>query len=379
MKKTVLTILILLTLFSPVMGMTMSLVTPESYPLESNKAVTLSITFHNDKAGPVNDLKVGLTVEYPFKTVAGETYERTIGRLGGLDSTTQNFRVLTYDDVPSGNYDLEPYWCTGDCNAQISSNVGIRFEGEQQLQMTSYSFTEPSLTPSQDTNLTINVKNYGSGKANNVILNITNDDDGVTPFIFKDKPNYYFIGDLRAGETASVDFQVRLSNDLEPGVYAIPVQVKSEAGNTSVGDLNFEVVNSGDVRIAVIETDPTTPVKGEDYTLLVTVENVGQGKARSTKATLVGDVFGDTSSYIGVLDKDDSDVALFEVEDGSSKNYSVKVTYEDDLGNHATTTQITVRMKEGVGVNYTPLILLLVITGVAGFLYWWFKKKRKGK
>jgi len=60
--------------------MTLSLVTPDSYPLESSQAATLSITYYNEKASVINDLTVGIVVEHPFKSVSGETYSRVSKR-----------------------------------------------------------------------------------------------------------------------------------------------------------------------------------------------------------------------------------------------------------------------------------------------------------
>ncbi|MBR9677994.1 MAG: hypothetical protein GOU97_01730 [Nanoarchaeota archaeon] len=373
MRKSVL--FLVLFLFPSALGMTMTLVTPDSYPLQSNEALTLSITYYNERSSTVEDLSIGLTVDYPFKTVNGETYTRVIGQLKGLESTTQNYRVITYDNVPSNDYNLKPFWCIGTCSTKVSDNVQIRFSGEQKLQMISYSFSNDELSPSQETNFTIELKNFGTGKARDVIINVSNGQDGVIPFIFKDKPNYYYLGDIDAGKTESVTFNVRISKDLNPGVYAIPVQVKSDGETTNVGDLNFEIFNQADIRIAVIETDPSLPIEGQAYSLLVTLENVGQGKARSTKATLLGNMIGDTSSYIGVLEKDDSDVALFEILPGSDKIFQIEISYEDDLGQHTFTRETTIKLEQGERTNYAPIILLFFVIGIAYFF--WKRKKRK--
>jgi len=458
-----------------------TLVEPEVYPFESNQATTITLSAYNMDANTANDLSIGIDVQYPFKAASGESYEKIIGDLAAHTSVNKDFRLVTYDNVEAGDYVLKTYYCSSPCTYKQYVNLGVRFTASGDVEIVSYEFEDELLVPGEKNVLNVTLKNEGLAEANDVKLIITNEYDNQKHFVFLDKSNQYFIGDMNIGEIVSVPFEIKVSEDLSSGVYVLPVSVEFDGETHDLGEISFEVVNAADlsltysfgddnlypglntnlaitlvnegsaksknlklnltgvgdyfiltdlpnyyrigdldvgesvtvnydivlnkelspgvvsvpvyvdyglgssslvgsiifeviskadVNIALVETDPVTPIKGESFTVMTTVENVGFGKAKSTIVEIVGDVTGTTTSYLGVLDKDEDDVAMMDVIPGKDTSYTIKVTYTDDLGIHEVSRDVSfVFSRPPIKKSYWWWLFSLLVILVVGYLW----------
>jgi len=335
----------------------------------------ITVMVYNPELTVFDDLTVGLDLSYPFQAISGESYERRIGDLAATSSAYTSFRLKTYEDVPEGEYPLRVYHCSGECAAKNYKDIYLQFSGTSDLRLVNYSFSTQTIIPEEDFTITLSIKNFGTGKLRDLSVQINNSLQGLIPFLFKDKANNYYLGDLNPDSTMSIAFKVAVNDELEPGVYSIPVIVNTPTQSLHVGHLVFKLSAKADLTIPLVETEPVIPTLGKPVTIMATLENVGPGDAKSVVAVLEKGSKIVGANYIGKVESADDDVALFEIVQDAEKDYVVRVTYTDDLGEHEITKNFTSNYE--VVTDFSWIQNLLVLSGLVVIAFVVYKKKLK--
>lgn len=375
--KRILALMSIFLMISSGYAVTLSVADPSPYPLESNQAFSVTVQLYNNGLSRIDDYSIGIIPEYPFKTVSGETYEYKLGDIEPKTTVYKTFRLLTYDNVPEGNYNLKTYYCTGTCSSKSIDSQSLQFTGSATVQIISYAFNDTIIIPGQSYTLSIALKNYGTGDAQDVILNMTNYISDDNPFIFVDKPSNFYIGTINLSETKTINFTVKVNEDISRGVYSMPVKSTYDSASYNLGSIDFNVGSSSNISIIKIETDPLQIKKNEEFSVIITVENTGKGKAESVTAYLTGDYTGEKISYIGGLDSNEDDLAILNVLKTKGTEYGIKISYRDDLGYHEITGEYNLEVAPlELNINWT-LLLTLAIAGIG--IFYLYKKKRKSK
>ncbi|PIO00596.1 hypothetical protein COT72_00780 [archaeon CG10_big_fil_rev_8_21_14_0_10_43_11] len=359
--------------FSSAHALAVSVVDPTTYPLTSNQPFSITVKVFNDGVTKLEDYSVGIQSEYPYKSLAGEVYTQKIGDINGKETILKTFRFLTYDNVIEGSYPLKVFTCTGQCGAKSFAVQNLQFSGSANIQISQYSFNTSELAPGEVAQLTIQLKNYGLGLASDGIINLTNVVSSYTPFIFLDKPSAYYIGDIAVNQTKNVTFLVRVNDNITKGVYAMPVQINYDNIAHDLANVQFEIVSKANLEIFKIETEPLQPVRGSEFTVLISIENIGKGEATSTRISLEGDYIGERVSFIGSLDEHEDDIGLLRIFSLSGEQLTATLTYTDDLGTHTITQPITLTLGPAPPLSITPFIL--GVFALAGVLAYMFRKR----
>lgn len=371
-RKLLIAILVIL-LLEPVNAVTMSVINPSQYPLQSNSGVTLTISVYNEDLSEFKDLSVGLELSYPFQEISGETYKKRIGNLASKSSSYSTFRIKTYENVPEGEYPLRIYYCTGNCDAKTYNDVYLQFGGNSDIRLIEYYFNKEKIVPDEDFDVTLSIKNYGTGKLRDASLEINNSLQGTIPFIFKNKANNYFIGEIGAGSVTNVTFTITVNDDLASGVYSVPIIINTASQSVKAGDMVFNLNSKSDVVIPLVETEPLTLVLGKPITVIATLENIGPGDAKSVVAILEANSKKIGSTYLGKIESGDDDVALFDFIQGPEKDYVVRITYVDDLGEHELIEAFALDYEVVIDLSWLSNLIMLAVLCVAG--YFIYKKK----
>ena len=135
------------------------------------------------------------------------------------------------------------------------------------------------------------VENYGNIDYDNVVLRIeTNTDE--SPFlnpIDSDSPyseDIMISGSLRADRTISEVAHLSIKPGTEPGVYLVPVTmtgINSDTGRVFSTDLEARITLRGlGPRLKITDVSPSEVKPGDDFTLKLTVTNVGDDTAWGT-------------------------------------------------------------------------------------------------
>ena len=86
-----------------------------------------------------------------------------------------------------------------------------------------------------------------------------------------------------------------------------------------------------------------------------------------------------SANYIGEVESEDDDIAIFDAVQEIGKDYTIKITYADDLGTHETTKTFTVDYTIVMDFSWLQNLLLLSILGVVVFFIYKKKYAKKKK
>jgi len=193
--------------------------------------------------------------------------------------------------------------------------------------------------------------------------------------------NVRFFENLNAGNSENLSFKLLLGSNADVQPYKIPLRItaSNDAETFQIDktqEIGIDVLNLAKIDISSLKFDPEMPVKGQQVSMILRLENVGKGEARFVKARLEGlEGSGSTEAFLGRLEKDNDAPAVFTFvpEKAGEQTATLVVEYEDDFGKHQLSENLTFNVDSQKG-SIIPLIL-----GAAIVLAAIFYLKKKGK
>jgi hypothetical protein len=297
-----------------------------------------------------------------------------------------NFHFRVDAKAESGIYQLE--FTIKDRNGtSFSRRIPIRVEGNPDLVLIGTEIlpvnkdnsSSGAIVPGQEFYLRTAVKNAGNGDAKNVrvMLNFNNS----SPLIPLED-NVRFVENLSAGSSENLSFKLLLGSNADVQPYKIPLRITA-SNNTEtfqidkVQEIGINVLNRAKIDISSLKFDPGMPVKGQQVSMIVRLENVGEGEASSVKARLEGlEGSGSTGAFLGRLEKDDDAPVVFTFvpEKAGEQAVTLLIEYEDDFGAHRLREDLTFSVDRQKG-SILPIVLGAVLILAAAVFY----MKKKGK
>jgi len=376
------------------LGVEVSEINPN--PARPGEDLLIKINIQNAGDEPAENVIVGIEEIHPFifKYSTSELYgsgtntERTfrIEQIRQRSKVELNFYLRVDPEAESGIYQIE-FTIKDKSGTSFSKRIPIRVEGNPDLVLSSTEIlpvnegnsSSGAIVPGQEFYLRTTVKNAGNGNAKNVrvMLNLNNS----SPLIPLED-NVRFFENLSAGSSENLSFKLLLGSNADVKPYRIPLRITA-SNNTEtfkidkVQEIGINVLNRAQIDISSLKFDPEIPVKGQQASLTLRLENVGEGEARSVKARLEGlEGSGSTGAFLGRLDKDDDAPAVFTFtpEKTGDQNVTLLVEYEDDFGEHQISEYLTFNVQRQEG-SVLPIVLGagLVLAAVS------FYMKKKGK
>jgi hypothetical protein len=371
-------------------------------PARPGEDLLIKVNVENNGDNPAENVQIGIEEVYPF------TFKySTSGIYGSGTNTERTFKIehirehskveidfhFTVDArADSGDYQLE-FTIKKNSGTSLSKRIPIRVEGNPDLVLIGTeistanenngdnlnNFSSRAITPGQEFYLTTVVKNAGNGNAKNVrvMLNL----NGSSPLVSLED-NVRFFENLSAGSSENLSFKLLLGSNADVQPYKIPLRItaSNDAETFQIDkaqEIGVDVVNQAKIDISSLKFDPETPVKGQQVSMILRLENVGKGEARFVKARLEGLAgSGSTVAFLGRLAKDDDAPAIFNFvpDKTGEQSTTLVVEYEDDFGSHKLSENLTFNVNNPNGIIIPVILGAAIVLAVTVFYL-----KKKGK
>lgn len=377
--------------------------TTTTYPTNmqaGDQGVYVELQLTNNHIYSYENISTELVLQEPFEGVKTKNFVQEIKPSG---QKSIFYKVDVAKDAEPGEYllehNLEYYYTELDedgnpttYNIEDTRIVSVIVSYSERLEITEIGFSPIEILPSQETRLSLIVKNTGSIAINDIDVSYTGltttkttiSTSGATS---EEQINFLplestkkSLDTLQPGESKEVKFRMRSLIDTTVRAYQMPVTV--EYGDNEITEnAVVNVKGKPDVRIAGIQIDEDSISEGQQFTLSLQLENVGTGDARSVKAEIVSDnVSGMEESYIGTIEVEDTGTAIFDLRDYNlgKRNIELSIIYEDEYGN----IQEDVRVSTGYTVKEIPPDYTIFIVAIIAFffiIYLIYRKWRKKK
>ncbi len=376
------------------LGVEVAGITPN--PARPGEDLLIKINLENNGDNPAENVRIGIEEIYPFIFKYS-----TSGAYGSGTNTQHNFEIeqirqrskveLNFHfkvdaKADSGDHQLE-FTIKDSSGTSLSKRIPIRVEGNPDLVLIGTEIftvignnsSSGAIIPGQEFYLRTAVKNAGNGDAKNVrvMLNL----NGSSPVIPLED-NVRFFENLSAGSSENLSFKLLLGSNADVQPYKIPLRITASNETDTLlidktQEIGINVHNRAKIDISSLKFDPEAPMKGQQVSMTVRLENVGEGEARSVKARLEGlEGSGNKASFLGRLEKDDDAPAvfIFVPEKAGEQAVTLVVEYEDDFGKHQLSEDLTFNVTSQNG-NLIPIVLGAAVILAAAVLY----MKKKGK
>lgn len=235
-----------------------------------------------------------------------------------------------------------------------------------------------SVTPGDDFNATILFENTGQLSASNLKISV----NSSTPSITAKTASTYHIDRLGPDESQAIAMAFSTDRNAPLGLRPVTLVMEFQEPDGSIQQqvetLGVNVRGRAELGISQITTDPARIQKGEQFTLIIRIENTGTDDAKSVDAMIDIPLPGTKEAFVGTIEPANDAPAPFNLQADRAGEipYTLTIRYEDDYGPGEQVQNLRLNV---YGSNNTFLILggvlLLVLAGIGG--YWYFKLRRK--
>ena len=237
------------------------------------------------------------------------------------------------------------------------------------------------IRPGDDFTLSLTLTNRGETAAHDIFVKI-----GKVQSVYFNDPGNYYIERLEPEESYEFMLNFKSSENTPTGMITIPINITykglSDEEKKQSEIAGIEVIGLAELSISNIKTDPLNIKQGKAFTLIVRIENAGDGDAKSVKATITDLPFsGVKEAFLGKIEPDDDSPAVFTLIPGASGSfeYHLQISYKDDSGNHTITEKLSLVVEANEKNDMLTLIIPAILIALAGIgFYFYPQKKKKG-
>jgi uncharacterized repeat protein (TIGR01451 family) len=344
------------------------------HPVKPGQDFLLQVVVENNGNKEARNLNLELDLRGPFSFKHLSEKFISIAQISPSSKYLAEYHLLANYDAKSGVY--EPKLFLTHKDLVYVKDIKISVKGTPDLTITDVTKSSTAVKPGDNFTLGFSITNKGTGMAKNVRVSL-----GLNNSLIAQPDNTEYISSIEIDESAETKFDLIVGKNAEVKVYNIPITLISldEMGNmiTSTETVNIEVLGGAMLSPAQITTFPTPTYAGQDFTLMVRVENSGSGDAKAVNAVLYLP-FGETSnSFVGTIEPDEDLPAVYTLKAGKSGkyDYTMKINYIDDLGEHETSHSIQVYISEKP--IRIELILCVALAIILVLSYILFKRIKK--
>ncbi|HEX7628401.1 MAG TPA: hypothetical protein VF354_05735 [Candidatus Methanoperedens sp.] len=331
-------------------GNAMADVSVKLVPKENDSANAVTILNNVDSLGTITDWGSQRTAKFRIyvnpDAIEGDYYFNVLVTFRGLQTDISNTPMIV----------------TNKLEDQI-----LTIKGKPMIMLVNSSID--IVAPTSTNTETLTFKNTGTGTVQNAVAEI-NLASTNTVFSILGGGRQFSLGTMKAGDVASITFDLAVDIAATPGVYNIPVKITGQNNYSTDNIIGVVVAGMTNFDISYVETLGSFSLN---------VANVGISPANAVDVNLPRQknfsITGATSQVIGNLNPGDYTSANFQVTKtlGGGDNLDVEILYTDTSGQRHTivkslpvTLSVTGTTKS-TGTNYTTWALAAVIIFV---LYW---------
>jgi len=332
-----------------------------------------------NSGGEAKDVEIRLVTPDGF---VAETSRVNFDNWESGERKTIVFNISANKEVLTGVYPAKLVFSYTDRlgNAyQEEDQFAITVEGHPEIVFSGFSTSPERIYPDTDFTLSLTLENTGKDDAKEVVLTLS------YPGEFSGESEA-FVGTLKRGESASVDFKLKADRKAESGKYPFKLTARFLDGN-EVREESFEfslfvdALRKINLEIAGLYFSPRKVTPSADFTLSLQIENAGKqdAKAVAVRLLLPEGFEGKNQYFIGTLESGDSATSTFDlIAPEKAGEYTVKavITYLDSrMEKYSIEKEFTIYVFPGKSstagiVGVTALILI-----AAGGYLW----RRKAK
>lgn len=310
--------------------------------------------------------------------VLSEGYYR-VGDIGPGQSIPLSFLIKA--PAETGIYFPEIWIRVSDARSlkyPIPVNVNSEVAIQKRPQISIGKQLPDSVTPGDTFNATVTLENTGQLAASNLIISINSSTPSITP----KTPSTYHIERLGQGErqTIAMDFSTDKNAPLglRPVNLAIEYQEPDGSPRRQIETLGVNIRGKAQVDISQITTDPARIQKGDQFTLIIRIENTGTDDARSVNAKIEIPLPGTKEAFVGKIEPGNDAPAPFNLQADRSGEipYTLTIQYEDDYGRGEEVEELHMNVYgNGNSSLVIGVVVLLIAAGIIG--YWYFVVRKK--
>jgi len=296
------------------------------------------------------------------------------------DQRTAKFRIHVNPDAVEGDYYFNVYITySGQQTGSASSSTPLTTKLEDQILtikgkplIVLVNSTLGTIAPMSINKETLIFKNTGTGTVQNAVAEI-NLAGPNSVFSILGGGTQFSLGNLKAGDEASITFDLAVDIAARPGVYNLPLRISGLNNYSSDNYAGVVVAGTTDFEISYQETLGSFSLN---------VANVGVNPASAVTISLPHQKnfssTGSSSSVLGNLNPGDYTSAIFQIAkiSGASNMLEVEIQYTDTSGTRnkimkslavALSSSGAQAGRGSANTNYTTWLLVIVVILV---VYW---------
>jgi len=259
------------------------------------------------------------------------------------DQRTAKFRIYVNPDTVEGDYYFNVYvsykgqeTSSGSpamlATTKLDDQI-LTIRGKPMIMLANSSIG--IVAPMSITRETLLFRNAGTGTVQNAVAEI-NIASANSAFSIIGGGKQFFLGNLKAGDEASITFDLAVDIAARPGVYTIPIKITGQNNYSTDNIIGLVVAGITDFDISYVETLGSFSLN---------VANVGISTASAVAVTIPPQknysVTGSSTSVLGNLNPGDYTSAIFQLTKtpGGGNDLELAILYTDTSGQRHTITK----------------------------------------
>ncbi len=261
----------------------------------------------------------------------------------------------------------------------VAVNVNTPIAGLRQPALVLSQSTVGPFAPGERASIALSLLNAGNADATDVLLRIGGNGTGLIPI--GSRTVHLPAAPRGSNHTFTLDLQVDRSAGA--GLRELPVEVAYTAvdGARVLGTemLGVDLRGRGELAVASVKTDPVRVREGEEFDLVVRMDNTGTGDARAVSARIDLPLAGTREAFVGTVRPGSNAPAVFALtaDRAGEFEYEFNASYEDDWGSHATARVLHLSVAPSGNALTTGLLVLAALVGAVVLVAWW--RRRGGR
>ena len=420
--KTVLTVLFMMVMFTAIVSaqaiiaptLEMTLLNQDPDPVTPGQYVELRFRVHNDQTNTLaRNVHVRVLPSYPFSAVSGSPTEVSLGDLPGTtlrnEMITVKFKLKVDENAVEGDIPLKLEYSFN--NISVTQEFDVRIQTvDANLGIVSISSSPEEILPGEMTKLSVRFRNFADSTMRDISLkldfgysHLLDESTAITPtesinafnslpFVPVGSSSEQKLSVLEPGEEYTFTYNIMTYTDAESKVYKVPVQITyhDEVGTNYTKQDIVGLVVGGEPEIYGIVDDSTLARGGRSGNVVIRFFNRGVTDARFVNVKLLEtddyEVVSAGEVYLGDVDSDDYETAEFDIYSKRSAREPRDLKFEMEYkgaDNVLYTKELNVTLtpvdagKLGQGRSPAGLIIVLILLGAGGYIYWRRQQAKK--
>lgn len=258
----------------------------------------------------------------------------------------------------------------------VPVNVNTRIAGLRQPALVLSQATVGPFAPGERATIGLALANAGDADADDVLLRVGGNGTGLIPV----GSRTVHLGPAPRGANHTFTLELQIDSSAAAGLHAVPVEIAYTAVDGSrvqaTEMVGVDLRGKSDLAIASLKTDPVRLREGDEFDLIIRMDNTGTGDARAVSARVDLPLSGAKEAFVGTVRPGSNAPAVFQLtaDRAGAFDYTFNATYEDDWGTHETARVLRLSVAPSGDALTTVLLLLAVLAGAAILVLWWRRK-----